>query len=168
MPTARKKSAKSQKQDAPNAIDMLLNDHKSVNGLFRQFEKLHDAEEDTEKVIDAARIALVIHDALETEIFYPAIRSRADEEQEELLDEAEVEHTSVRQLLGQLRPGKLDEKKREAHFTVLLEYVRHHVKEEENELFPKLRKTKGLDMEALGERMLKRRTALQKKFKLAD
>ena len=162
MAQARKKSA--QKHDAPNAVDMLLMDHQTVNGLFKEFEKLHEAEEDTGKVIDSVRNALLIHDALEMEIFYPAVRERAGEEEEEILDEAEVEHMTVQQLLAKLRPGKLEEKKREAHFTVLMEYVKHHVKEEENELFPKLKKLKRLNLDALGERMLTRRTALLKKF----
>ena len=160
MAQARKKATK----DAVNPVDMLLMDHRAVDKLFREFEKLHEAEEDTNKVIDAVRIALTIHDALEMEIFYPAIRERASEEAEEVLDEAEVEHTSVQQLLAQLRPGKLADKKREAHFTVLMEYVRHHVKEEENELFPKLKKLKGLNTAKLGERMMTRRIALEKKL----
>ena len=160
MAQARKKRTK----DAPNAIDMLVMDHQAVDGLFRQFEKLHEAKEDTKKVIDAVRIALKIHDDLEMKIFYPAVRERAGEEEEELLDEAEVEHGSVQEILRALRPGKLKTKKREANFTVLIEWVRHHVKEEENELFPKLAKLKGLNTATLGARMMKRRIKLEKKL----
>ena len=167
MPARKSAAKKKLKQDAPDAIQMLLNDHQAVNGLFREFEKLHERGEDPGKVIESARVGLLIHDALEMEVFYPAVRERAGEEEEELLDEAEVEHTSVEQLVAKLRPGKLDEKKRDAHFTVLVEYVRHHVKEEENELFPKLKRMKRLNTSELGERMLKRRTALLKKYKLA-
>lgn len=161
MAQARRKKAR---QETPDAVDMLLTDHRNVQGLFREFKKLHEAEEDTNKVIDATRIALLIHDALEMEIFYPAVREVAGDEAEELLDEAEVEHTSVQQLLAQLRPGKLEDKKREAHFTVLMEYVRHHVKEEENELFPKLKKLKRLNTAKLGERMFERRLKLDAKL----
>ena len=161
MAQARKKKTA---PDAPDAVQMLLDDHQTVNGLFREFKKRHDAEKDTTKVIDAVRVALLIHDALEMEIFYPAVRELADEDTEEVLDEAEVEHGSVQQLLAQLRPGKLDDKKREAHFTVLMEYVRHHVGEEENELFPKLRKLKRFNGKRLGEQMMKRRLALGKKL----
>jgi hemerythrin superfamily protein len=161
MAQARKKKST---QDTPDAVAMLLADHQTVQGLFREFKKLHEAEEDTNKVIDATRVALLIHDALEMEIFYPAVRELTDEDGEEVLDEAEVEHVSLQQLLAQLRPGKLNDKKREAHFTVLMEYVRHHVKEEENELFPKLRKLKRFNGTKLGERMLTRRLALGKKL----
>ena len=75
-----------------------------------------------------------------------------------------MEHASLQQLLAQLRPGKLEDKKREAHFTVLMEYVRHHVKEEENELFPKLRKLKRFNGAKLGERMMERRLKLSAKL----
>ena len=157
--TRRKKT-----EQTPDAVQMLMTDHQTVQGLFREFKKLHEAEEDTNKVIDATRIALLIHDALEMEIFYPAVRQLSGEEEEEILDEAEVEHASLQQLLGQLRPGKLEDKKREAHFTVLMEYVRHHVKEEENELFPKLRKLKRFNGKKLGERMMERRLKLSAKL----
>lgn len=100
---------------------------------------------------------------IEMEIFYPAVRKVAGEEEEELLDEAEVEHSSVQMLLAKLRPGKLEDKKREAHFTVLVEYVRHHVKEEE-ELFPKLKKLKRLNLSTLGARLMERKLALEKKL----
>jgi hemerythrin superfamily protein len=160
MAQARKKTPPRQS----DAIELLEADHKTVDALFREFEKLHEAEKDTEKVIDAVRIAVKVHDAIEMDIFYPAVRKVAGEEEEELLDEAEVEHGSVQQLLRALRPGKLKDKKREANFTVLIEYVRHHVKEEENELFPKLRTIKRLNLAKLGERMMERKLKLEKKF----
>ena len=94
------------------------------------------------------------------------MRDLADEEIEELLDEAEVEHQSVDQLVAALRPRKLDEKKRDAHFTVLVEYVRHHVKEEEREMFPKVKRLKRLNLRTLGAAMAKRRLALHKRLKL--
>ena len=153
--------------DGPvDATVMLEQDHRTVDGLFRQFEKLHEAEEDTAKVIEMVRQALTLHSMLEKEVFYPAVRKVAGEEEEELLDEAEVEHRSVDQLLRMLRSRTLPEKKREANFTVLMEYVRHHVKEEEQEMFPKVRKLKRLNLKTLGAQMVKRRLALQKKLRM--
>jgi hemerythrin superfamily protein len=150
----------------PDAIAMLVDDHKAVDAFFKQFEKLHEAGEDTDVVIQIVRQALTVHSALEKEIFYPAIRALAGEEEEELLDEAEVEHRSVEQLIRTLGSRKLAPQKREANFTVLIEYVRHHVKEEENEMFPKLGKLKRLDLKGLATRMQQRKIALHKKMKM--
>lgn len=147
-------------------LTMLLNDHEAVNMLFRQFEKMHEAEEDSSKVIQAARQALVLHSALEQQVFYPAIREAAGEDEEELLDEAEVEHGSLDQLLAALRSRKLTAKKREAIFTVIVEYVRHHVKEEETEMFPRVRKLRGVSFPKLAEKMATRRLALEKKMRM--
>src|SRR5687768_582838 len=155
------------KASAPlDAIQLLMEDHKDVDQFFKQFEKLHEAGEDTNKVIDVVRLALTVHSTLEKEVFYPAVRKLADEEIEELLDEAEVEHQSVDQLIAALKPRKLADKKREAHFTVLVEYVRHHVKEEEREMFPKVKRLKRLNLRTLGATMAERRLALHKKLKL--
>ena len=77
-----------------------------------------------------------------------------------------VEHKGVDQLIATLGTRKMPTKKREANFTVLIEYVRHHVKEEEQEMFPKVRKLRGLDLANLAERMLNRRIALHKKMRM--
>jgi hemerythrin superfamily protein len=149
-----------------DAITMLVEDHAIVDQLFKEFEELHEEGEDTAEVIQTVRQALTVHSALEKEIFYPAIRKRADDEMEELLDEAEVEHRSVDDLIRTLGTRRMAAKKREANFTVLIEYVRHHVKEEEKEMFPKLRKLRGVDLTGLAERMLTRRIALHRKMRM--
>jgi hemerythrin-like domain-containing protein len=79
---------------------------------------------------------------------------------EDLLDEAEVEHDTVRELIEKLEGMDPSEDKRNAHFTVLTEYVKHHVNEEEKEMFPKLEKLNGLDLEALGAEMQERKAEL--------
>ena len=88
------------------------------------------------------------------------MREAADEEVEDLLDEAEVEHDGVRELIEKLEAMEVDDEKRKAHFTVLTEYVKHHVKEEETEMFPKVKKLEGLDLAALGEEMAGRKAEL--------
>ena len=153
----------SSRLNTTDAIEMLKADHKAVEGLFRQFEKLHEAGEDTATVIQFVREALTVHSTLEKEIFYPAVRKQAGEQEEELLDEAEVEHRSVEQLIRMLGSRKLSEKKREANFTVLMEYVRHHVKEEENEMFPKVKRLKRVNLSTVGAQMATRKAALLKK-----
>src|SRR5688572_33442944 len=144
-----------------DAIDLLKQDHREVEALFKEFEQLEDEMEAAEQVIETACTELKIHDKIETEIFYPAVREAAEQEEvEDLLDEAEVEHETVRELIGKLEGMDPTDEKRKAHFTVLTEYVKHHVQEEEKEMFPKLKKLKSLDLEGLGEQMKERKTEL--------
>jgi hemerythrin superfamily protein len=153
--------AKARKQEL-DAVELLKQDHRKVEDLFKQFEKLKDDDEDAAaEVIEAACAELKIHDKIETEIFYPAVREQAEEEEvEDLLDEAEVEHDTVRELIEKLEGMDPDDEKLHAHFTVLTEYVKHHVKEEEQEMFPKLKKLKELDLKAVGAEMTDRKAEL--------
>ena len=146
-----------------DAIELLKQDHREVEALFKEFEKLEeDGEEALEQVIETACTELQIHDKIETEIFYPAIREQAGSEKEieDLLNEAEVEHDHVRDLIETIQGMEADDEKRNAHFTVLTEYVKHHVQEEEKELFPKLKKSKALDLQAIGEEIKQRKSEL--------
>jgi hemerythrin superfamily protein len=152
--------AKARKKE--DAIALLKKDHREVEGLFKEFEALEEGGgEAVEPVIATACTELKIHDKLETEIFYPAIREQAGEEKEieDLLNEAEVEHDHVRDLVQTLEGMSAGEEKRNAHFTVLMEYVKHHVKEEEKEMFPKLKKL-DIDFKEIGARMKERKQAL--------
>ena len=152
--------AKTRKKD--DAIALLKKDHREVEGLFKEFEALEEnGGEAVEPVIATACTELKIHDKLETEIFYPAIREEAGDEKEieDLLNEAEVEHEHVRDLVQTLEGMSAGEEKRNAHFTVLMEYVKHHVKEEEKEMFPKLKKL-DIDFKEIGARMKERKQEL--------
>jgi hemerythrin-like domain-containing protein len=147
-----------------NAIDLLLHDHREVESLFSEFDSLEEGdEEDAEDIIEDACLELDIHDKLETEIFYPAVRQAAqdDEDIAQLLDEAEDEHQAARELIEKLEDMDPDDDARDALFTTLIEQVKHHVEEEETELFPKVKKLKGLDLEALGVEMQERKQELQ-------
>jgi hemerythrin superfamily protein len=144
-----------------DAIDLLKKDHREVETLFKEFEQLEDNQEAAEQVIETACTELKIHDRIETEIFYPAVREAAEQEEiEDLLDEAEVEHDTVRELIEKLEGMDPTDEKRHAHFTVLTEYVKHHVKEEEKEMFPKVKKLQSLDLKALGLQMKEHKSAL--------
>ena len=151
--------AKSRKKE--DAIELLKQDHREVEILFKEFEKLEeDGEEAVEQVIATACTELKIHDKLEMEIFYPAVRQQAEEEEvEDLLNEAEVEHTTVRDLIKTIEGMSAGDEKRTAHFTVLMEYVKHHVKEEEKEMFPKVKKL-DLDRAQLAQQMKERKAEL--------
>ncbi|HWI15942.1 MAG TPA: hemerythrin domain-containing protein [Burkholderiales bacterium] len=154
------------KSEEQNAIDMLLEDHKQVQKMFKDFEKLD--REDTEacqELVTTACIALKVHSMLEKELFYPAVRDQVDkEEDEDLLNEAEVEHQTVDQLIETIEGMDPGDAMYAAHFTVLSEYVKHHVQEEEKEMFPRVKKLKSLDLEALGEEMKARKQELMAEF----
>lgn len=145
-----------------DAIKLLKQDHREVEGLFKEFEKLEEEGSGAvEQVIATACTELKIHDKIEMEVFYPAVREAAEKEEvEDLLNEAEVEHSTVRQLIQTIEGMSAGDDKRNAHFTVLVEYVKHHVKEEEKEMFPKVKKLESLDLKALGEQMKQRKAEL--------
>jgi hypothetical protein len=152
MERARQKSSGKGGQDA---IALLLEDHKKVQKLFKQFDKLQ--EEDEQQKADIVRqvcAELTIHAQIEEEIFYPAVREAIDDE--DLMDEAEVEHTSAKELIAQLEGMQPGEELYDAKFTVLGEYVNHHIKEEQEEMFPKAKKAK-LDMQGLGGQLMQRK-----------
>ena len=143
---------------APEAIKMLKEDHDRVEKAFKEFEKLD--REDTEtarQLVTTVCEDLKVHTTLEEEIFYPAIREAIDDD--DLMNEAAVEHETAKMLIEQLENMQPDDPNFHATFTVLGEYVKHHVKEEEDEMFPEARKT-DLDFEELGARMRERKTEL--------
>lgn len=142
-----------------DVITMLKDDHKQVKKLFREFEKL-DVHEDPERcqaLVMQACTDLEVHAALEEELFYPAARNGLSEE--ELVDEAEVEHMSAKMLIAQLKEMTPEDEKYAATFKVLGEYIKHHIGEEEKEMFPQLAKAK-LDWQQLQGDMVQRREAL--------
>jgi hypothetical protein len=139
-----------------NAIEMLRADHEKVQEMFTEFEDLDDAQEKGELVERACR-ELTIHAQLEEEIFYPAVRDALDEE--DLIDEAEVEHDSAKALIAKLEEMEPDDDKFDATFKVLGEYVDHHIDEEQDEMFPKVEEAE-LDLDALGQQMAERKAEL--------
>ncbi|UPT73090.1 MAG: hemerythrin domain-containing protein [Elusimicrobiota bacterium] len=140
-----------------DAISMLKKDHVKVKGLFDRFE---DAEETSEKksIAEEACAELKVHAAIEEEMFYPALRQKMEDE-DGLLDEADEEHHEAKILVAELGLMSGDEENFDAKFTVLAENIRHHIKEEEGELFPQAKKTE-IDFDALGEQMMARKKEL--------
>ncbi len=142
-----------------DAIAMLVADHDRVKDLFDQFEEVKEgrANKQKEKIVADACRELTIHTKIEDEIFYPAVRKAIKDD--DLMNEAKVEHDSAKQLIRQLESMDAGDEMFVAKFTVLAEYVRHHIEEEHREMFPKVKKT-GLDLEALGQKMMKRKQQL--------
>jgi hemerythrin-like domain-containing protein len=140
-----------------HAIAILMKDHDSVKGLFDRFDKAQSAAE-KEKIISQAVNELKIHAVIEEEIFYPAVRKQVVAD---VMNEADEEHHVAKVLIAELDRDGRGNDHRDAKFTVLSESVRHHIKEEENEMLPKA-KDLDLDFEALGQRMLNRKKELKK------
>jgi hemerythrin superfamily protein len=141
------------------AIDMLKEDHDKVEKAFKEFEKMDRSDSDTcRELVQTVCEDLKTHTTLEEEIFYPALREALDDE--DLMNEAAVEHETAKMLIEQLENMEPDDPNYFATFTVLGEYVMHHVKEEEGEMFPEAKKAKDLDLEELGERMRSRKEEL--------
>jgi hemerythrin-like domain-containing protein len=147
------------KAKALSALEVLMEDHDYVKKSYRQFQKL-DPEEDVEEVqalVKQVCAALKVHLRIEEQILYPAARRALKDA--DLLDEAEVEHDSAKILIRQLERMKPGNPKYAATFTVLCEYIEHHVKEEEDEMFPQLRRTR-LNLQALGKKLTARKIKL--------
>jgi len=161
MKTQTSTSATARRATAPDAIALLKEDHKKVSDLFAQYEKLGDKAK-VAKLKLARKICaeLKVHTQIEEEILYPAARAYLPK-QDDLLDEAQVEHNGAKQLMAELDAMQPDDDLFDAKVTVLSEYIKHHVKEEHEEMFPKLRKTE-LDLQELGMRLAFRKTELQK------
>jgi hemerythrin-like domain-containing protein len=136
-----------------SAIALLTEDHDYVKKAFRAFEKMD--EEEQPALVKQVLQALKVHTRIEEEIFYPAVRKAIKDQ--DLMNEAEVEHDSAKVLIRQLERMKPSDPKFAATFTVLGEYVNHHVKEEESEMFPKARRArvnlKGLGAKLMGQKI---------------
>ena len=163
--TAAKKTPATAKAAQTDATALLTRDHADVKKLFKEYEKLADAEADGEErqaLAEQICDMLTVHATIEEEIFYPAAREA--EVESDLLDEAEVEHASAKDLIAQIKAMGPDEELYDAKVKVLGEYVKHHVNEEEGELFPKLREAEDFDVEALGDQIAQRKQELREEF----
>jgi hemerythrin-like domain-containing protein len=144
-----------------NAIKLLKDDHKKVKGLFREFESAGDrAYQKKQKIADEVFHELEVHSKIEEEIFYPAVREKADKEGKELVQEGIEEHHVVNVLMSELREMDTQAENFDAKFTVLIENVEHHIEEEEGEMLPDAEKLLGGELETLGERMHQRKQEL--------
>lgn len=154
--TEHKKSKS--KSKSTDALALLKEDHRAVQKIFKEFAKAksHDGSNKAELVKTACQ-ELIVHTQIEEEIFYPALREAMTEH--DMLDEAKVEHQLAKELVEELEDMNPDDPLYDAKFTVLGEYVNHHIKEEEGEMFPAAKKA-DVDLVQLGERMLELREEL--------
>ena len=158
MTTKNKAAAKK------DAVGLLMEDHKRVKGLFEEFKKFEEApggdyDELKQELIDAVCGELKVHAQVEEEIFYPAMREACPDE-DALMNEADVEHAGAKDLIAQIESGSSSDPMTCARFTVLGEYIDHHVKEEESEMFPKASAAK-LNLVALAKEIVMRKNELK-------
>ena len=138
-----------------DAIALLQQDHRAVEALFEEFE---NTQKKADKAALAAKICLElrVHTQIEEELLYPPAHRKLEHD---LVDEAIVEHASAKDLIRQIEAMDPAEHLYDAKVKVLSEYIKHHVKEEETEMFPKLR-GRGLNLHALAEQLFKRKAEL--------
>ena len=154
--SSAKTATKSAASKGPDAIALLKADHRAVEKLFGQFDK---AKETGRKKALADKICreLRVHMRIEEEIFYPI--SRDFLKNDDIVDEAVVEHAAAKDLMSEIEAMEPGEDLYDAKMTVLEEQIEHHVEEEETDYFPKVRKT-DMDLKAVGARMKARKDEL--------
>jgi len=150
---------------APDALTLLRDDHARVSDLFDAYEAAVSGAHDDRKPALAQKICalLGVHAQLEEEIFYPAVRDAIEEQN--LVDEAEVEHASAKDLIEQIEAMGPGDALYDAKVKVLGEYVKHHIREEEDELFPAVELSE-LDLQDLGTDLQERKKELEEELGL--
>jgi hemerythrin superfamily protein len=141
----------------PSATQMIRQDHKKVESLFKKFEQTKGAQA-KRRLAENAMAELEIHAALEEEIFYPAVKREVDDGS--MVQEAIEEHQTVKQLISELKGMEEADEEFESQFSQLMENVQHHVEEEENEMLPKVEES-DMDLNSLGAQMAQRKQQMQ-------
>jgi hypothetical protein len=141
----------------PLAVTLLKQDHREVEGWFEEYEQL-DADAEKLALFNKIALALKVHTTIEEEIFYPEERGDVEDD---MLDEAYVEHDGAKKLIAEIEAMKPADEYYDAKVKVLGEYIKHHVKEEEQPggIFAQAKRGDE-DLDAMGERMKARKQAL--------
>jgi hemerythrin superfamily protein len=147
-----------------DAIALLKADHREVDELMERFEKARGDRK--EGIARQICLALTVHAQIEEELLYPRAREALGDEASDLVDEADVEHTTIKRLVVEVESSSPADALYEAKVKVIGEYVKHHVREEEKELFPMLRGS-GIDLKALGEQLAERKAMLMQEWQQA-
>jgi hemerythrin-like domain-containing protein len=166
MATKSRRSNGSSSQ--PLAIELLEADHRKVEALFDQYEDEKESDEETRRTL-AQRICgeLRVHAQVEEELFYPWLRENLEEDSMELVEEAQVEHNSAKDLIAQIEGGISIDETFNAKVKVLGEYVKHHVEEEESEIFEEVADRRE-ELDELGQEMAARKSELMQEMGLSE
>ena len=162
---AETKSRRSQSQTrmketeaaSPNAFELLEQDHREVEEWFDEYDELKEGDNRKRKLAEKICLGLKVHAQIEEEIFYPQAREVTSDN--DLIDEAVVEHATVKNLIGEIEAMEVGEELYDAKLRVLGEMVKHHIREEEEELFPELEAAQ-MDLDAVGKEIAERKEEL--------
>jgi hypothetical protein len=160
-----RKSSRSQASDrtnktraaSPNAFELLEQDHREVEEWFEEYDELKEEDDRKAELAEKICLALKVHAQIEEEIFYPQAREATKDN--DLIDEAVVEHATVKHLIGEIEAKEVGEELYDAKIRVLGEMVKQHIREEEEELFPELESAK-MDLEMVGKELAERKEEL--------
>ena len=160
---AERKSTRSQaanrkgeaREASPSAIEVLEEDHREVEEWFDEYDELEDEDDRKADLAEQICLALKVHAQVEEEVFYPQAREATKEN--DLIDESLVEHATVKNLIREIEAMEVGDELYDAKIRVLGEMVKHHIKEEEEELFPELAK---MDLKAVGKELTERKEEL--------
>ena len=159
--TSTKSAGPKDRNNETDAIALLTADHKTVKGLFKEFEQLtkkDDVDEQKAQLVRQICNELTVHAQVEEELFYPAVREAIDDD--DLMDEADIEHASAKDLIAQLETLEPGDDHYDARVTVLSEYIEHHTKEEEGQMFVQARRA-DVNTAELGKRIAERKEELR-------
>ena len=160
MQTADARRPRATSSKSIDAIALLDEDHRRLEKIFREFETLpDDANDETKRgVVERASAALTVHIRIEEELFYPAVQRMLSEKI--LSEETVMEHSAARELMESLERLEPSDPFYDATFVVLAEYVKHHVRNQEKDIFPRIRKATP-DLNAVGAQMKQRKEELE-------
>ncbi len=151
-----------------DAFALLKQDHNKVKKMFREYEEKGDrAFKQKQELAEKIFAELAVHETIEEEIFYPAVRENASKEGQEIVLEGYEEHHVADLIMEELKGMSTDEEDYDAKMKVLQENIEHHIEEEETAMFPEARKALGDDVAAVGEAMIARKEELMKELAAA-
>jgi iron-sulfur cluster repair protein YtfE (RIC family) len=144
-----------------DAFKLLKRDHDEVKKMFKNYEDAGDSAYKTKhQIAEQIFQELDVHETIEEEIFYPAVRENASKEGVEIVLESYEEHHVADLLIEELQSMDIEDERYDAKFKVLQENIEHHIQEEEAEMFPEAKKALGDTAEDIGERMEARKNEL--------
>lgn len=135
-----------------NAIELILDDHRRVKSLFREFEQCQDPIE-KQQIAEEAILELQVHSQIEEQVFYPAVRERGDDRDKNLVSESEEEHHRADTLMEQIKGRSAADADYDTLFTQLVQEIEHHIVEEETQMLPEAQRILSGDLDRIADRM---------------